>query len=44
MKNKKPPHRKEWIDNILKEADRLKIPVFIKNNANYPIKKQELPE
>lgn len=40
----KPIHKKEWIDKILEEADRLKIPVFIKNNANYPVVRQEFPK
>jgi protein gp37 len=39
----KPVHKKEWIDGILEEADRLKIPVFIKTNANYPTTRQEFP-
>jgi len=37
----KPQHENEWVDNILKEADRLKIPVFLKNNLNYSIKRQD---
>ena len=31
----KPVHQKEWIDNILKETNRLNIPVFIKDNVYY---------
>ena len=40
----KPAHKQEWIDNVLKEADRLKIPVFIKHNAYYPKIRQEFPQ
>ncbi len=39
----KPVHKKEWIDSIVKTADCLNIPVFIKSNAHYPIKRQEYP-
>ncbi len=39
----KPVHKKEWIDDILRYADKSNIPVFIKKNANYPIKRQEFP-
>lgn len=38
-----PVHKKEWIDDILRRADDLGIPVFIKNNANYPIARKEFP-
>jgi len=37
-------HEKKWIDDIVEEADRFKIPVFIKSNAHYPIKREEFPE
>lgn len=40
----KPVHEKKWIDDIVKEADRFNIPVFIKPNAHYPTKRQEFPE
>jgi len=40
----KPVHKKEWIDDIVKCADALHIPVFIKDNAHYPIKRQEFPK
>jgi protein gp37 len=40
----KPVHEKEWISDILYRADTLKIPVFIKSNAHYPIKIREFPE
>ena len=39
-----PVHKKEWIDDILRRADDFRIPVFIKDNARYPIKRQEFPE
>jgi len=39
-----PVHKKEWIDDIVRRADDFNIPVFIKSNANYPIKRQEYPE
>ncbi len=38
-----PVHKKEWIDDIVKRADDLGIPVFIKDNANYPIVRKEFP-
>ncbi len=28
-------HKVEWIDDIVSRADKLKIPVYIKDNANY---------
>jgi len=37
----KPIHKKEWIDKILQYADCLKVPVFIKDNAYYPIERKE---
>ena len=40
----KPIHKKEWIDDIVERADNLGIPVFIKDNAHYPIKRQEFPK
>ena len=39
----KPVHKKEWIDDIVHRADKLNIPVFIKNNANYLIERKEFP-
>ncbi len=39
----KPVHKKEWIDDIVSRADKLNIPVFIKNNANYPLVRKEYP-
>ena len=39
----KPVHKAEWITNILKTTDEFKIPVFIKDNAKYPIRRQEFP-
>ena len=38
-----PIHKKEWIDDILRRADDFNIPVFIKNNAHYPIERKEFP-
>ena len=40
----KPVHKKEWIDDILRRADDFDIPVFIKNNANYPEVRRDYPE
>lgn len=37
-----PP--KEWIDEILHEARRLNIPVFIKDNAGHPVIIREFPK
>ena len=34
----KPLHEKSWIDDIVKRADDLHIPVFIKSNAHYHAK------
>ncbi len=31
----KSVHKTEWIDDIVSRADKLKIPVYIKDNANY---------
>ena len=39
----KPIHPHEWIDDILKQADEHKIPIFIKRNAYYPKIRQEFP-
>ena len=39
----KPVHKTEWVECILKEADRLKTPVFIKHNVHYPQIRQEFP-
>ena len=39
-----PVHKKAWIDDIVKRADALQIPIFIKDNAHYPIKRQEFPK
>lgn len=40
----KAPHEKEWIDVLIKQCKRYKIPIFIKSNAKYPIKIQNYPE
>jgi protein gp37 len=39
-----PIHKIEWVDDLLKQADKFKIPVFIKNNAHYPRIRQEFRE
>lgn len=39
----KPVQDKSWIDDIVRRADHLHIPVFIKSNACYPIKREEFP-
>jgi len=31
----KPVHKKEWIDNIVRQAKQKNIPVYIKDNAKY---------
>lgn len=40
----KPIHEKSWIDDIVRRADDLHIPVFIKSNAHYPEIREEFPE
>ena len=39
-----PVHQIEWIDKLLSNARLLKIPVFIKDNARYPVQIQEWPQ
>ena len=39
---KRPP--KKWADIIIKEADKYNIPVFIKDNYNYPTVRKEFPQ
>lgn len=40
----KPVHKREWVERILKEADRLHIPVFMKSNLKWVGKlRQEYP-
>lgn len=39
----KPVHKKEWIDDIIELADKYEIPVFVKPNAKYPVKREEFP-
>jgi len=39
----KPAHKKEWIDDIVNRAVQYGIPVFIKDNAHYPIVRREFP-
>jgi len=38
----KQPER-EWVKSLLKQADRHKIPVFVKSNLDWPEKRQEIP-
>jgi len=42
--NPGPVHQVEWIDKLLSNARQLKIPVFIKDNARYPVQIQEWPQ
>jgi len=37
----KPVHQLSWIDDIIEAANRFEIPVFIKDNACYPIERKE---
>ena len=30
-----PVHKKEWVDNIIRHCDHVKIPYFLKNNLHY---------
>lgn len=36
-------HKTEWIYNLLEQTDKANIPVYIKNNAYYPIIRKEFP-
>lgn len=38
-----PIHSEEGVDRILSQAEYFEVPVFIKDNAKYPIKRQEFP-
>ena len=40
----KPIHKKEWVDDIIKEARRQKIPIFLKDNLHYPKVIKEFPK
>lgn len=40
----KPVHKTWWIDDIVRRADDLNIPVFIKKNVKYDTIKKELPK
>ena len=40
----KPPHKKQWISDIVKHCRYRHIPIFIKSNAKYPIKIQQIPK
>ncbi len=39
----KPRHKPEWIERLLARLDKGHIPVFIKDNARYPEKRQAFP-
>ncbi len=39
----KPVHKTEWIDDIVSRADKLNIPVYIKDNANYKERRKFFP-
>lgn len=36
--------KKEWIDEIVKQADQKNIPIYIKDNAHYPLERKEWPK
>ena len=38
-----PIHKSEWIDDIVNRADKLNIPVYIKENANYKERRKFFP-
>lgn len=38
-----PVHKQEWIDTIAAQCDAAEVPLFIKDNAGYPTKRQEYP-
>lgn len=40
----KPIHKKEWVDEIIKIAKSYNIPIFLKQNLQYPEKIQEFPK
>lgn len=40
----RPKHSKEAVDKILRQAEYFDIPVFIKDNARYPLRRKEFPE
>ncbi len=37
------PPKKEWVEGIMEKANRLGIPVFLKNNLHWPERIQEFP-
>jgi len=39
----KPVHKRVWVEDILKEAKRKDVPVFLKNNLHWHKKIQEFP-
>ncbi len=40
----RPVHKKEWVDGIIKQARQLSIPIFLKDNLNYPEEIKEYPD
>lgn len=42
--SKKVPLKREWVEKIIKEARSHDIPIFIKNNVNWPENIQQFPE
>lgn len=42
--SKKVPLQKEWVQYLIDQARKQKIPVFIKNNVGWPEKIQEFPK
>jgi len=40
----KPVHKTEWVDKIIGYCRKRKIPIFIKDNAKYPIEIKEFPK
>lgn len=40
----KPVHKREWVENIIKEARLKNVPIFLKNNLHWHEKIQEYPE
>lgn len=40
----KSVHKKEWVDDIIRQARENNIPVFLKDNLHYPKKIQEYPK
>ncbi len=38
-----PVHKTEWIERLLKPLDAVHVPVYIKKNARYPLKREDRP-